>query len=162
MAIIYAKTAAGRQEIETRSRRIPPRMRAALILVDGHRSDDELRKLIQQPDQTLQSLLDAGLIEVMARTAPARPAAAPEPSLGAAAPQALSADDLRLLRRDSVRAINDLLGPDAEALALRIERAVNAGDLRAALERAVEYIATARGGGAAAQFSSRFLSRFLP
>ena len=35
-------------------------------MVDGRRSDDELRKLISQPDETLQALLDQGFIEVVA------------------------------------------------------------------------------------------------
>jgi hypothetical protein len=61
-------------------------------------------------------------------------------------------------RRDAVRAINDLLGPEAENLALKMERATDAEQLRAALERAVAYIANARGGGAAAQFAAKFLN----
>lgn len=59
--------------------------------------------------------------------------------------------------RDAVRALNDLLGPEAESLALRLERATDEDQLRAGLERAVQYIANARGGGAAASFATRFL-----
>lgn len=156
MATIYSKTADGQNEIETRARRLSPRARSALILVDGKRNAVELGKLVQQADETLQALLDAGLIEIVAtKSAPARespPAAAPVPASG------MAIVEFEATRRDAVRAINDLLGPEAETLALKMERATDAEQLRVALERAVAYIANARGGGAAAQFAGKFLS----
>lgn len=39
---ILAKTVAGVEEIATRTRRVPPRLRTMLILVDGRRSVAEL------------------------------------------------------------------------------------------------------------------------
>ncbi len=39
---ILAKTAVGLEEIETRARRVPPRLRTVLILVDGRRSVADL------------------------------------------------------------------------------------------------------------------------
>lgn len=161
MATIYSKTADGQNEIETRARRLTPRARSALILVDGKRSDAELGKLIQQADETLKALLEQGLIEAVA-AAPSRsahkdegPASVPGP---ASAPSpALAMVEFEATRRDAVRAINDLLGPEAETLALKIERAGDELQLRAALERAVAYIANARGGGAATQFAAKFL-----
>lgn len=159
MSTIYAKTPQGLHEIATRERRLSPRLRSALILVDGKRDEDELARLIQNPDETLQALLEAQLIAAVASGKPARSskpaeldeAPAPAPGTG------LSAADLAALRRDAVRALNDLLGPEAESLALRMERAGDEEQLRAALERAVQYIANARGGGAAATFATRFL-----
>lgn len=71
MAIIYRKTASGIDEIETRERRLSPRVRSALILVDGRRSLEELAGLVQQCDEMLKTLLTAGLIEMV--RAPARP-----------------------------------------------------------------------------------------
>ena len=35
MSTIFRKTAKGTSEVETRANRLPPRLRAALILVDG-------------------------------------------------------------------------------------------------------------------------------
>jgi hypothetical protein len=158
MATIYTKTADGQNEIETRARRITPRLRSALILVDGKRTDVELAGLIQQAEETLKALLDGGLIEVTAvlhtKTTQPKPAPASEP---APAAPAVPDKNFETLRRDAVRAINDQLGPSGESLALKIERAADPEELRAALERAVAYIANARGGGAAAQFASRFL-----
>lgn len=157
MSIIYAKTPLGLHEIATRERRLSPRLRSALILVDGKRDEEELARLIQNADETLQALLEAQLIAAVAGKSArsSRPAELePEP---AAAPAGLSAADLATLRRDAVRALNDLLGPEAESLALRLERATDEDQLRAGLERAVQYIANARGGGAAASFATRFL-----
>ncbi len=161
MATIYSKTADGQNEIETRARRLTPRARSALILVDGKRSDAELGKLVQQADEMLKSLLEQGLIEAIA-TAPSRSSAKDEgpssvPGPASAPSPALAMVEFEATRRDAVRAINDLLGPDAETLALKIERASDELQLRAALERAVAYIANARGGGAATQFAAKFL-----
>lgn len=156
MAIIYSKTAQGQQEIETRARRLPPRLRSTLILVDGKRSDEELGKLVPNADEVLQALLDAQMIEAVGGS-PTKSAAAPPPAAADAAPADGPVEDIMALRRDAVRAVNDLLGPEAEALALRMERATDAEQMRVALERAVTYIANVRGGGAAAQFAARFL-----
>ena len=159
MSIIYAKTPLGLHEIATRERRLSPRLRSALILVDGKRDEEELARLIQNADETLQALLEAQLIAAVAGKSArsSRPAELePEPA-PATAPGGLSAADLATLRRDAVRALNDLLGPEAESLALRLERAADEDQLRAGLERAVQYIANARGGGAAASFATRFL-----
>lgn len=156
MTTIFCKTPEGLHEIETRARRISPRARATLILVDGKRSDGDLAKLVQQCDETLRSLLEAGLIEVAAKPAPKSAAVPKDP-----APAETSPAEFETVRREAVRAINDLLGPQADALALKIERAADTAQLRAALERAVAYLANARGGGAAAQFAARFLNNPL-
>jgi len=155
MATIYSKTADGQHEIETRTRRLTPRARSLLILIDGKRTHEDLAALVQQLDETLPALLEAGLVQIVAG-APTKTSAAKEPVPAPAAPAEIT-EDLVTLRRDAVRAVNDLLGPSGESLALRLERAADVEELRAALERAVAYIANARGGGAAAQFASRFI-----
>ncbi len=61
----FAKTEAGRQEIEARTRRLPTALRSILLMVDGQRSDAELRALIEglkAPADALEQLLDLGLI----------------------------------------------------------------------------------------------------
>jgi len=63
MTIIYRKSPQGLAEIDTRTRRLSPRVRSALVMVDGRRSVDELHQLIAQADEALQELLAAGLIE---------------------------------------------------------------------------------------------------
>jgi hypothetical protein len=77
MPTLYRKTEKGAAEIATRVNRLVPRLRAALILVDGRRSDDELCKLIPgQGEEALLTLLEAGYIELTAAT-PSRYAALP-------------------------------------------------------------------------------------
>ena len=145
MSIIYRKTAQGQEEIERRVRNLPPRLRSALILVDGKRADTELRGLITaQPDEALQTLLDQGLIEPAA----AAPVPAPKPAK----------PSFELQRRDAVRRLNDLMGPMAESLAVRMERAASAAELRSLVETAASIIRNVRGARAAADYAERFSS----
>jgi ribosomal protein S7 len=130
MAIIYRKTAKGVAEIETRAHRLTPRMRSALILVDGKRSDAELAAMIQQQaTETLHALAGQGFIEVLtiasapaapaapvAPVAPATPAskaAAPlrPPAPPAAAAPASAVPDLQARRREAVRGNSCAKGP---------------------------------------------------
>jgi hypothetical protein len=151
MATIYRKTAKGLAEIETRAHRLTPRMRSALILVDGRRTDDDLRALIQiQANETLIGLESQGFIEVAGMAvaptaaapaaAPARPAAPPAPPARAAPTQ-----DLKALCCDAVRELNNQVGPMAEALAMRMERARSFDELRPLLESAAQVIDNTRG-----------------
>ncbi len=68
MALLHAKTAAGRQEIEDRGRRLPAGLRSILLMVDGRRDDNELRGLLEglrAPQDALQQLAALELIEVV-------------------------------------------------------------------------------------------------
>lgn len=179
MATIYRKTAKGHSEIETRALRLSPRLRSALILIDGRRSDDDMRKLIlQQPDETLRTLSEQGFIEIIAITqeqptlrqqsnvaaprqpalapaAVAAPAPAPPPAQEAAA--AAPARNFEATRAQAVRALTDLVGPMAEALAIKMERTRNADELRPLVKTAQTIVGNARGGQAAADYGARFL-----
>ena len=166
MGIIYRKTAKGHGEIETRANRLSPRMRSTLILVNGIRTDDELRALIAQHcDETLAALLADGFIEAVGRSesppvnaaspAPPRPAPVQPRSAAPAAPVKLP--DHATLRREVVRALTDQLGPMGETLAIRIERSRDFAELKPLIEAAVQAIGNVRGSTAAAAFRSRFL-----
>lgn len=185
MPIVYRKSAKGLQEIETRAYRLSPRLRQVLILVDGRRTDEDLRRLVAtHGDESLHALAADGYIELVGITAmhaPARPVAvgvtggagapAPSPSMAAArapAPRpAMPSEEVpavapafsEQLRRDAVRALTDQVGPVGEALALKIERARNADELRPLLEMALQSIRNTRGASAAASFGERFLGR---
>lgn len=52
-------------------------------------------------------------------------------------------------RHDAVRSLIDLAGPSAESLAIRMERAKNAGELRPLLERGYGLVLDLRGASAA-------------
>ncbi len=178
MATIYRKTAKGHSEIETRAQRLSPRLRSALILVDGRRSDDDMHKLIaSQPEETMRLLSDQGFIEVIAITqdapatrmaAPAQAAAAPRlpanvaptgaasPSANAA-PSAAPAQSFETTRSQAVRLFTDLVGPMAEALAIKMERTRSADELRPLVQTAQTIIGNARGGKAAADYAAKIL-----
>jgi hypothetical protein len=156
MATTYRKSSKGVAEIETRAHRLSPRMRSALIVVDGRRNAAELHKLIpQQAEETLAALLEQGFIEVVAGGPMAAPA--PVPAAPAARPQPRPvALDFDTRRRDAVRRLTDLVGPMGEALAMRMERCSSADELRPMLSVAAQIIANTRGQQAAADFSARF------
>jgi hypothetical protein len=153
MAPAHRKTAKGLSEIETRAHRLPPRLRSALILVDGKRNDDELAKLIlQDPAQAITFLRDEGFIEPV----PAPPPASPRPAGPPAAAKAPAAPPFEQVRRDAVRALTDAVGPLGEALAIRMERARNAAELKPLIEIAMQVIANTRGAQAAQDYGRRF------
>jgi hypothetical protein len=78
MPTLYRKTEKGSAEIATRINRLVPRLRGALILVDGRRSDIELCRMIPgQGDELLLTLLEAGYIEMVGVVVPMRAATLP-------------------------------------------------------------------------------------
>lgn len=157
MPIIYRKTAKGLSEVETREHRLPPRQRATLILVDGRRDADELGAMIpQQAEEIIAALLAQGFIEAVGVSASSPPrgrvAAAPAP-----APVAAPVADAGFVkaRGAAVRNVNDLLGPMGESVAIKMERARDADELRPLLQLAAQLIASARGRSAAEDFLQR-------
>jgi hypothetical protein len=157
MPLIYRKTAKGLTEFETRAHRLPPRLRSALILVDGRRDVNDLKQLItQQAEETLSSLVEQGFIEAVnasARSASPPPASAPAP---AAATSSKGGNDFDSTRRAAVRELNDLLGPAAENLSIKMEKARNLVELMPLLVQGAQSIAAMRGRSAAEAFAKRF------
>ncbi len=164
MPTTYCKTAKGLAEIQTRAHKLAPRLRHALILVDGRRTDLELRTLLlQAPDETLAALHEQGFIEVSTDWAAAAPARAQSPAAqdpwfppAPSAPPARAVFSLAQMRLDAARLLNDQLGPAAETVAMRIERCQTPAELRAALQQAAQAIANTRGRQAAEAYLARF------
>lgn len=155
MATIFRKTAKGVDEIATRANRLVPRLRTALILVDGTRSEAELGKLIaQNADETLRELIRQGYIEPTA-VVEEKPA-----TVKAAAPTTghgeLAGSSFVKFRADAVRAFNDLTGPTGETLAIKMEKTSSREQLGPLLQVAYEIVANARGSQAANAFKARF------
>lgn len=72
------RTPAGQAELSTRERRLSQRHRTLLHLIDGRRSEAEIRRMGMQagvPDSCFGELLAMHLIDVRRRAAAARPAA---------------------------------------------------------------------------------------
>ncbi len=165
MTTVYRKSAKGQLEIETRANRLGPRLRTALILVDGRRSDGDLRALIQlDADATLLALLEAGYVDVVSTVAPlpaqgAQPAVAAASNAVATAPMPLAATAAGLAerRRLAVRHLTDQLGPVVEELAMRIEKTRTWAELRPVLELGMNVMQRSRGAAAAARFAELFI-----
>lgn len=63
---VFSKTPAGRDALASRQSGLTPRLRSALIMIDGHRSLAELRPLLAplgEPRELLETLHTRGLIE---------------------------------------------------------------------------------------------------
>jgi hypothetical protein len=179
MATTYRKTAQGADEIQTRARRLAPRLRQALIVVDGRKTDAELAALLPQAAESLAALLEGGYIEPVAVAAPSpapagmpaavassspagtlattsAPTSAPTSTTTLATAQAAPATvPFETTRRELLRAFIDRVGPAGESLAMRMERARSADELRALLPQAVQLVGTIAGRQAAAEFATR-------
>ena len=162
MTRIFRKTDKGVDEIATRANRLVPRLRTALILVDGTRNETDLGHLIKQhPAETLEELLTLGYIEVAsvdempAKKGVEEPVSAKRAAQGAPVGGEKSFVDFRA---EAVRAFNDLTGPAGEALAMKMEKATSREQLGPLLQSAYQIIGNARGAQAATDFKVRFAS----
>jgi hypothetical protein len=167
MPSIYRKTAQGTAEIETRARRLTPRLRGMLIMVDGRRSDTELAALLPHAAEALATLAEQGFIERVAQAAPAAPAPAaarragtaaaamPAPPARAPGPSAVADADFETRRRAVLRAFNDATGPAGETMAIKMERVTSLDDLRTLLPLAIRLVETVRGRAEAERFTAR-------
>jgi hypothetical protein len=156
MPTIFRKTAKGAAEIETRANRLTPRMRSMLILVDGKRDADDLRQMItQQADETLKALAEQGFIEAVGETMRGGAAAAAAES-AAPAPPAAPAQDVNVVRKAAIRMLTEILGPTADSLAVRMEKARSMEELKPLLGQAAKLILAARGRSAAEAYAAMF------
>jgi hypothetical protein len=162
MATIYRKTAKGQAEIETRAYRLAPRLRTALILVDGKRDTGQLSSLISQdPALTLQTLIEDAFIEAFGET-PAGPApVAPAPSMPPMPASAMVGRPSPLAfeqrRSDALRYFTDQAGPVGESAAMRIEKCKDWQQLRPELQYAQRLLTHLNGAEVATEFASRFI-----
>lgn len=159
---ILRKTEAGALAIKSRDKALMHKERMVLIMVDGAKTVKMLSQACAGLDEALQlcaHLVAAGWAETVPGTAVAAPAAqgpaAPAPDVPAApAP----AQDIGKAIRRATRALEDLLGPSCEPLALQLEKCKNHEQLAAKIlelkpivasmrseKKADEFIAAARG-----------------
>ena len=150
MALIHAKTAAGRREIEDRGLRLAPALRSVLLLVDGQRDSRELLQMAQglrAPEDALEQLLALGLIEVVGGNVERAP---PEPVTTQLGDDPLRYQQLRDWMAESVRRH---LGLKGYLIQLKIERSRSA----VGLEQLWPEVAAALGKAKSPAFASRWL-----
>ncbi len=168
MSTIFRKTPKGQAEIETRVHRLAPRLRGALILVDGHRTEADLAKLIPvEPQTTLATLLAEGFIDVFAILADRAPITTvdvplPGPDSGPIPLSSAAAPPIESIKRDTVRFLNDKLGPTAESLAIRIERSKTMTELMPLLAQATQTLRSFGGAAVSEEFVARFMGGGQP
>ncbi len=122
---VFRKTSVGVAELSARKMPLRAELRRLLILVDGRSSVAKLATFVRMPeiDALIYELQSMGLIDSADGTTASAPGAAdsgPEPSR----------EQFLAARSAAVRAINDILGPSAETLAVKLEKCENARDLR--------------------------------
>ncbi|SDW60495.1 hypothetical protein [Lysobacter enzymogenes] len=160
---VPVKTNEGRDEIEHRTRKLPPMLRSILLIVDGERSARHLRELavsLHGPADALEQLEGMGLIASsaavaasLAAQAPVRAAAASASADAAASPPAQRYQALYSLMSEAVR---DHLGLRGYFLQLKIERCSNSDELAAVLPELSAALAKARKDEVAAQIEAQF------
>ena len=181
MATIYRKTEKGQTEIATRQFKLAPRLRSALIMIDGRRTDADLAGLIgAQADEVFMALSDGGFIEPVAALASPRIA---EPAqvdalidhdnldfaLPSTAPSTLPPDEpappprsVAETRRVAARWLSDALGPSADGVNLRIERAQTPDEFYSALALALTVIRAQLGAERARRFELEVIQPSRP
>jgi len=173
----FAKTEAGRQEIEARTRRLPTALRSILLMVDGQRTDAELRAVIEgvrAPPDALEQLRDMGLIAdswSVITGKPVLPAAAATPAAPVAMPPAAAAaatadtptsavvepvpdaaQEYRRLHERMSGAVGRYLGLKGYFLQLKIERCSDLQALQELLPDLEAALRKARGAAFATQW----------
>lgn len=152
---VYLKTPAGAAEVARRSDRISLLQRRLLILVDGQRSAGELAAILPPGafDEALAPLLSLGLVAPLGGELPepleADPLDVPTVTPSAAAAGAI---DLAEARRRAVRELVDRLGPDADALAMRIEACRESASLRDCVSEAARLVDAVLGASASQDY----------
>jgi hypothetical protein len=133
---VYFKTEAGIAEVKARALGLRAELRRLLILVDGNTPLSRLAVFVRGSEidfliaeLEIQELVTAGIVAtatpISAAPAPGAPAASAnlEPTTA----------QLLAVRRAAIGTLHDLLGPDADVLALKIERCKDTQALRVAI-----------------------------
>jgi hypothetical protein len=121
-------------------------------------------------DAAIEKFLDAGLIEPVGEPvapavgaevatpvprSPARPAAADR----AAPAGAAIVGDWRRIQSRATDLLREVMGADADLLAMRLERARTEQEFLSHLERSFQVVDTARGADALAQYRANLIAR---
>jgi hypothetical protein len=141
---IVVKTPAGADELKSRSRQLPPRLRMMLILIDGSLNVEQLQQAaakLSAPPDFVERLLRDGLVAL----APVAVRLATMPAQ-AELPELERFQQARKFMNDTVV---DALGIRAFFFSLKLEKCFTRPDLRALLPDYVKAITKGSGGDAA-------------
>lgn len=131
---IYAKTQKGFEEMTRRTYRLPARMRALLIMIDGKLSAGELFARAQHPEDAqhlLETLLNDGFVEPIGGVSNAL---ASDTSLRASAGSRITPPPdmaMAAAKRYITQALLDALGAEADNFTIHVEAAADITSLKA-------------------------------
>lgn len=160
MAVIFSKTPKGYAEIETRAGGLAPRVRRVLIFVDGKRTVEDLRGMLQSDDlqHTLGLLEEDGYIEMVGGVGPGgRPLTVEEVQRATAAfrlhPPGEDPVRLQKARNFMLNTLNAFVGAlGTSSLQERIEAAGNQAELRSLFDEWYHAIVSSRNGRREAEY----------
>ncbi len=143
-SLIYEKTAAGAEEVKARSRRLQPRLRTMLIMVDGTMNAAQLQAAattLGAPENFLAVLVEQGLVQARekrvraaeAADLAASPAAVPDIELPADETVPGETERFRMAQKLMNDSVVDALGLRAFFFTLKLERCYTCADLAALL-----------------------------
>lgn len=160
---VLKKTDQGIEAIKHRDRALAPRERTTLILVDGSKRLQDLAQACGSLDEALrigQALVDLGLASVVSGgAAPPSPTTAASGDAPAAATAVAPPQDLRSSTRRATKALEDLLGPACEPLALQLEKCKSMAELQAKILELRTVVASMRSEKKAEEFVTAALGR---
>ena len=139
-SLVFQKTEAGAAEMATPALGLPPKLRRALIVVDGMRSVSDLAPMFR-PGEVEPILMDLQARGLVTLTGGVVAVAADRAGAGEA-PGAITADVFEEVRRQAMREVSHRLGPNGDTLALKIERCRTPEELRVALREAEKILAS--------------------
>lgn len=154
MGVAFAKTPKGHDEITTKAGGLTPRVRRVLIFVDGKRTVDELRGMLQSDDlqHTLGMLEEEGYIELASVTNAAGKPVTPKLPLASITafgelPAEHDPERLQKARNFMTNTLNAFAGSLGNSSLLdRIERAKSHVELRALYDEWYHAIVMTRDG----------------
>lgn len=156
-AAIFAKTQAGHEEIHQRSRRLHPRLRSLLVVVDGKQTAPELLKVLAPAGvgpEHFEQLLELGLIEQISSSPQPVTQEAASPVVSQAVPDDPRERMIALysLFGDTINTYFGLRGFSYQMALEKADSLEDYVDLGNEILRALEKI---KGGEAASEFKSR-------
>jgi hypothetical protein len=164
---IYDKTAKGREEIATRKYQLAPRLRTLLVLVDGHKAEEELLRNVAGLGLTATAITELLAQEFIVLTTSYASLPEPEPEVVAVQvqpapqPEALNMPTPSQVQQfQSVydfynRTIKSTIGLRGFTLQLKVEKAATIDDLRELRDPYLEAIQKAKGSDTAAALAQQ-------
>lgn len=163
---IYDKTAKGREEIATRKYQLAPRLRTLLVLVDGHKPEEELLRNVAGLGLTAGAIQDLLAQEFIVLTTSYAALQEPAPAPQAEAEEPAPAETTSLPTTSQVqqfqsvydfynKTIKSTMGLRGFTLQLKVEKAGSVDELRELRDSYLEAVQKAKGRDTAIQLAQQ-------